>query len=455
MASETLSLNHRFMSFDGKDVEAFIEEEQNENTKRKTKNDITLLNAFLQGENESRRLEEIPPQDLDSYLSRFLLSVRKQNSDEYEPTTLRGMLASFERYLKRLRYSESIITGQSFAKTREVLKSKQKQLKRVGKGNKPQEASPLTKEEIDILYRRGVMGIHSPEALINTLWFNNCLHFGLRGGKEQRDLKWGDITLKIDSSGKEYLEYSTERQTKTRSGENPLNRRSVKPRMYENSAVENERNPVAAYKLYALKRPQETCQTDSPFYLSINHLSSEKMSLPETKWFKSQPMGVNKLNSIMKECALKAGLTGDKRITNHSARKTLVQKHDIPPNQIIQVTGHKNLMSVNNYSSLRDGQQEAISSLLSANSPPPAVQMQTAPRSLACSLKTTNDNAASSENNENQSFSLFKGNYITGGTFNVHVSTSSASSHTVVTESPRKKFRRLRVIESSDSSQDS
>ena len=91
------------------------------------------------------------PQDLDSYLSRFLLSVRKQNSDEYEPTTLRGMLASFERYLKRLRYSESIITGQSFAKTREVLKSKQKQLKRVGKGNKPQEASPLTKEEIDIL----------------------------------------------------------------------------------------------------------------------------------------------------------------------------------------------------------------------------------------------------------------------------------------------------------------
>ena len=91
------------------------------------------------------------PQDLDSYLSRFLLSVRKQNSDEYEPTTLRGMLASFERYLKRLRYSESIITGQSFAKTREVLKSKQKQLKRVGKGNKPQEASPFTKEEIDIL----------------------------------------------------------------------------------------------------------------------------------------------------------------------------------------------------------------------------------------------------------------------------------------------------------------
>ena len=35
MASETLSLNHRFMSFDGKDVEAFIEEEQNEEENEK------------------------------------------------------------------------------------------------------------------------------------------------------------------------------------------------------------------------------------------------------------------------------------------------------------------------------------------------------------------------------------------------------------------------------------
>ena len=44
--------------------------------------------------------------------------------------------------------------------------------------------------------------------------------------------------------------------------------------------------------------------------------------------------------------------------------------------------------------------------------------------------------------------SLFQGNYISGGTFNVHVSTS-ASTSTMVNESPqRKKFRRLRVLDS-------
>ena len=100
-------------------------------------------------EKENRQAEEIPPQELDNYLSRFLLSVRKKNGDEYEPSTLRGFIASTERYLKKCRYSESVITGQNFARTRDALKSKQKHLKWLGKGNKPNEASSLTPEERD------------------------------------------------------------------------------------------------------------------------------------------------------------------------------------------------------------------------------------------------------------------------------------------------------------------
>lgn len=50
--------------------------------------------------------------------------------------------------------------------------------------------------------------------------------------------------------------------------------------------------------------------------------------------------------------------------------------------------------------------------------------------------------------------SLYQGNYISGGTFNVHVLTS-ASTGTMVNESPqRKKFRRLRVLDSQESSQE-
>jgi hypothetical protein len=267
---------------------------------------MSLIKSFIASEkqtNEPVEIEKLSPEELDSYVSKFLLAVRKKNGGEFEPTTLCGFLSSVERYLKKHWYSESIITGQHFATTRDTLKSKQKELKRKGKGNKPHEASCLTPQEIDTLYEMGAMGLNSPQALVNSIWFNNCMHFGLRSGKEQRELMLGDITLKTDSSGKEYLEYSTERQTKTRPGDNPANTRSVKPRMYENLEVLSERNPVSLYKFYKAKRPEKALNVDSPFYLSVNHTSASKLTLPETNWFKPQPMGVNKLNSMMKDCA--------------------------------------------------------------------------------------------------------------------------------------------------------
>lgn len=73
----------------------------------------------------------------------------------------------------------------------------------------------------------------------------------------------------------------------------------------------------------------------------------------------------------MKDCATAAGLGSDKRITNPSGRKTLVQKlrdSNVLPTEIVQITGHKNLQSINSYNSLGEKQQEAIPALLSTTS---------------------------------------------------------------------------------------
>ena len=56
----------------------------------------------------------------------------------------------------------------------------------------------------------------------------------------------------------------------------------------------------------------------------------------------------------MKIMALKGELNNTK-LTNHSARKRFVQKlvsSDVQPTEIIQITGHRNIQSVNNYSCL-------------------------------------------------------------------------------------------------------
>ena len=73
--------------------------------KEKTASDIALVELFLANEEETRHIQKIPPADLDRYLSKFLVSVRKKSGDEYERTTLRGFIASVDRYLKKFRYS--------------------------------------------------------------------------------------------------------------------------------------------------------------------------------------------------------------------------------------------------------------------------------------------------------------------------------------------------------------
>ena len=95
--------------------------------------------------------------------------------------------------------------------------SKQKELKKKGKGNRPNASIALTSDELNTLYEKGLLGTGNPEALWNTLCLDSTIHFGLRGCKEHRDMCWGDAKLYETADGKEYLEFN-ERQTKTKTG---------------------------------------------------------------------------------------------------------------------------------------------------------------------------------------------------------------------------------------------
>jgi hypothetical protein len=49
----------------------------------------------------------------------------------------------------------------------------------------------------------------NPKALLNLIWLNNSIFFGLRGRQDHvKMLLWGDIQLKKTSKGKEYLEFN-------------------------------------------------------------------------------------------------------------------------------------------------------------------------------------------------------------------------------------------------------
>ena len=115
--------------------------------------------------------------------------MRKKNGEEYEPSSRRAFIQSIDRHLRKNNYGFSVLNDKEFHEVQDILKKKQKQLKSIGKGNRPNAADPLSDEDIDTFYSRKVLGIHSPRALLNTLWMNNCTFFGMRPGKEQRDLR--------------------------------------------------------------------------------------------------------------------------------------------------------------------------------------------------------------------------------------------------------------------------
>ena len=107
-------MSKRFNEINEKDVDEFNESEENQSTKRKTELDVNLIHFYIASEavwhvNRPPRVEELSPSELDTYLSKFLLTVRKKNEEEYEPTILRGFVSSVKRYLKKHRYCESVI----------------------------------------------------------------------------------------------------------------------------------------------------------------------------------------------------------------------------------------------------------------------------------------------------------------------------------------------------------
>ena len=139
------------------------------------------------------------------FLSEFIIAARMKKSEQYEPSSFRGILSSTDHHLTRREYGRRLLIDTEFTRLRDALKAKQKELKTQGQGNKPNATTALSEEEIEVLFEKKVLGTSSPQSLLNTVWLNNILHFGLRGCTEQRNLRRGDVVLKTDSQGKECL----------------------------------------------------------------------------------------------------------------------------------------------------------------------------------------------------------------------------------------------------------
>ena len=61
-------------------------------------------------------------------------------------------------------------------------------LQRYGLGSKRKKAEPISSEEEEVLWKKGVLGSSNPQSLVDTMLYMCRIYFALRSGEEHRQL---------------------------------------------------------------------------------------------------------------------------------------------------------------------------------------------------------------------------------------------------------------------------
>ncbi|CAB4045682.1 Hypothetical predicted protein, partial [Paramuricea clavata] len=181
-SSFSVPLNNRQRNLtDMAEIDSFIEQQRPENTTKKTTYDLNIWQRFCLSRNEGRKLNEIPSNELNLLLCKFFMTITKKDGSVYEPSSLTSFQRSIQRHLNFSNSTLNIFKDVEFAKSRDVLLARKRQLVEThAKGNRPQACRALTEEEEELLFDKGLFGDHEPETLQRTVWWTLSLHFGFR-----------------------------------------------------------------------------------------------------------------------------------------------------------------------------------------------------------------------------------------------------------------------------------
>ena len=289
------------------DVAYAIEKRIPEKTKQTTLWVFSVWNSWCQARHISQSLHEMPLQVIDKYLSRFILEARRQDGIPYPPKTLYQLVCGLQRYLRENNRPEIAIFDEKqpiFATSRKVLDARMKELVSEGVGVVTRSAQP---EQEDELWRKGIFGIHTAEALLNTVFWYNCKCFGLWGGYEHRQLTTEQYSIEHDDVGR-HLRFVGRTCKNVQGGLRQRNINVKDLKIYANPALK-DRCIVDIFSTYLSLVPRS-----GPFY---RHEIKGSAAPPK---FSQQVVGKHTLQTIVKRFCAQAGFEGN--YTNHSGKVT-------------------------------------------------------------------------------------------------------------------------------------
>lgn len=302
-------------------------------------------------------------ESLSFWLPKFIMEVRKETGDDYPPDSVYNICCGLERNLRlNDREDVNIFVDSDFSKFRQVLDGRMKLLRSSGKFKKKQ-SDVITEEIEDKLWEAKILGDHSPQALVDTLFFYIGLYFALRGGDEHRKLRFEPCQIKVyePPSGRSYLVYN-EDTSKTNQG--GLKNRNREPKRVVHYA--NTDNPSRCL-LQLFKKYNSKCPPNRPAHaLYLSPLKAPKGDI----WYSRSPIGHNTLAKTIPRLMNNAGIVGN--FTNHSLRSTsttrLFNAH-VDEQLIMMRTGHSSEKGVRAYKRASDQLLEETSDVLNKMDP--------------------------------------------------------------------------------------
>ena len=187
------------------DVTAAIANRIPQNTKLSTCWAHSVWKSWSNIRGITQPLQEIPAKELNEFLSRFVLEARRQDDSPYPATSLYQLVCGLQRYLRDNGRPEVVFFDEkqpNFDRARKALDARMKELTSQGVGVAKKCAQPLTSEQENELWEKGIFSIHTAEGLLNAVFWYACKCFGLRGGDEHRSLMREQFSIDIDSVGR-------------------------------------------------------------------------------------------------------------------------------------------------------------------------------------------------------------------------------------------------------------
>ena len=237
---------------------------------------------------------------VDANLRRFYAEARKKDGEMYSKKSLLGFRHAIERFLNQPPYSRNVKMSSDprFNRSNEMLDAQLVQMKRSGKENTKHKPI-IEDEDLVKLKTSEAISLKSPLSLLRNVWFHVVLFFCRRGREGQRQLTKSSFKFDIDGAGRSFITMAHDEASKNHpGGVKDVQSHEKCARMYE---TESLNDGYKALKLYLSKlNPQ------SPVFFQY---PKRNWAPTDEVWYDNKPLGVNKLDNMMKEISQAAQLS--------------------------------------------------------------------------------------------------------------------------------------------------